>query len=149
TSYSIQMAAFTTDASGNRIYGPRSNIIHATTTQVERPVRIGQIRYTVVGRRTSVFIVFDEGHDGTGKPARYAVRISPSPIDWGSTPSVTQGSCSTPLQGVQIDRELGCSIEGLTPNTTYQVQLVTYRGTLNQDAVFSELSSIATFTTAP
>src|SRR5207245_11176601 len=51
-----------------------------------------------------VTLSFTEVNDGSGRPATYDVRyVSGSTLSWGgSTPSVTRGTCATPLTGTTI-----------------------------------------------
>ncbi|MFL5637769.1 MAG: Ig-like domain-containing protein [Gemmatimonadaceae bacterium] len=94
-----------------------------------------------------VTLSFTQVDDGTGQPAKYDVRYAPTPISWGSAASVTNGSCAVPLGGTAIGSSLVCKILGLTPSTTYDFQLVAFRGTLNFNATFGTLSNVATGTT--
>ena len=97
---------------------------------------------------TSVTLAFTEVDDGTGQPASYFVRYVESPMgSWGHASDVSQGSCQVPMAGTEIGAWRSCTVEGLAPSTTYDFQLVAFRGTLNQDAVFGELSNIVTATT--
>lgn len=95
----------------------------------------------------SAMLTFAQVSDGTGAPAKYSVRYSSNGSLWGGAPEVTQGSCSTPLQGTGTSGTLTCSVNGLTASTSYQFQLVVYRGTPNVDAVFGGLSNVASATT--
>jgi hypothetical protein len=63
--------------------------------------------------------------------------------------SVARGTCATPLAGSTIGVRRTCTVLGLRSGTTYQFQLVAFRGTLTVDAVFGGLSNIAQATTAP
>jgi uncharacterized protein YjdB len=96
---------------------------------------------------TVVTLSFTEVDDGTGQPASYDVRFGPAPISWGGSPSVTRGTCATPLAGSAIDARRTCTVLGLQLGTTYEYQLVAFRGTLTVDAVFGGLSNIARATT--
>jgi len=91
----------------------------------------------------SVTLAFTEVDDGTGRSARYDFRYSVAPISWGSALPVTRGSCATPVPGTRIGAHRSCTVVGLTPGTSYQFQIVAFRGTLNRDAVFGELSNVA------
>jgi hypothetical protein len=90
----------------------------------------------------SVALAFTEVDDGTGRSASYDFRYSVAPISWGSALVVTQGSCATPVTGTTIGAHHRCTVLGLTPGTSYQFQGVAFRGTLNGDAVFGELSNV-------
>src|SRR5437870_5688576 len=99
---------------------------------------------------TGATLAFTEVSDGTGLPASYDVRFGVAPISWGgSLPSVTRGTCATPLAGSAIGALRTCTVFGLQPGTTYGFQLVAFRGTLSVNAVFGGLSNIAQATTAP
>jgi len=96
-----------------------------------------------VGRDTgAVKLSFTEVDDGTGLPAQYDFRYAVAPLSWGSALSVSQGSCATPVSGTTIGAHQACTIFGLTSGTRYQFQVVAFRGTLNQAAVFGDLSNV-------
>jgi len=97
---------------------------------------------------TSVTLVFTEVDDGTGQPAKYDIRWAVDPISWTSASSVTNGSCRTPVAGTTIGARRSCRVLGLQPSTAYQFQMVAFRGTLDVDAVFGDLSNIASGTTS-
>lgn len=96
----------------------------------------------------SVTLSFTEVSDGAGSPASYDIRFAVAPISWGSAEQVDQGTCSLPVVGSSIGTQRTCTVEGLAPSTDYQFQLVAFRGTLNVDAVFGQLSNVAAATTA-
>src|SRR5262249_33089777 len=94
----------------------------------------------------SVTLSFTEVDDGTGAPANYDVRLASPEIDWGSADHVTEGACSFILYGVQIGQTRYCTVEGLTPGTQYQFQMVSFHGT-GPGGPFGALSNIVTITT--
>ena len=96
---------------------------------------------------TSATLTFTEVNDGTGRPASYDVRYAVAPISWGAAQSVTRGTCTTPVAGSAIGAQRSCSVLGLSAGVSYQFQLVAFRGTLNQNAVFGALSNVASGTT--
>ena len=96
---------------------------------------------------TSVTLSFTEVNDGTGLPASYNIRFAPGTLSWGSATDVTRGTCAVPLLGTAIGAKRTCTVNGLSAATAYQLQLVTYRGTLNVNAVFGGLSNVASGTT--
>src|SRR5262249_24071361 len=69
-------------------------------------------------------------------------RFAPNTIAWGSAGEVTKGTCATPIAGSTVGQRRTCTVTGLSDNSTYQFQLVAYRGTLNVNAVFGGLSNI-------
>jgi uncharacterized protein YjdB len=98
---------------------------------------------------SAITLSFTEVNDGTGQPASYDVRFGVAPIAWGGLPSVTRGTCAAPLAGSTIGARRTCTVLGLQLGTTYEFQLVAFRGTLQVDAVFGALSNIARATTPP
>ncbi len=98
----------------------------------------------------AVTLGFTEVDDGTGHAATYQMRYALNPIDggWGSATVVTRGTCSAPLAGTTIGAHRSCTVQGLAAGTTYDFQMVAYRGTIDQDATFGELSNVATGTTS-
>jgi fibronectin type III domain protein len=117
-----------------------------TTRAISAPGTVTDVRVVSV-TSNSVTLGFTEVDDGTGQPAKYDVRYAVAPISWGSAPKVTQGTCSTPVLGRAIGTPRTCTVLGLAPSTTYEFQLVAYRGTLDQDAAFGGLSNVVQGTT--
>src|SRR5436305_1992549 len=64
-------------------------------------------------------------------------------MPWGGTPSVSRGTCATPVAGTSVGAKRTCTVRGLSAGTTYSFELVAYRGTLNVNAVFGGLSNAA------
>src|ERR1035437_6975966 len=91
----------------------------------------------------SVTLTFTEVNDGTGVPAKYDIRFAPGTISWGSAASVRSGTCASPMSGTSIGTTRQCTVTGLTAGTAYQFQLVSFRGTLNLNAIFGGLSNVA------
>jgi uncharacterized protein YjdB len=120
-----------------------------TVTTATAPTNPGTVTGLSVASRTdrSVTLSFTEVGDGAGLPASYDVRFMAAPLTWGQATSVTQGTCRTPLAGTAIGAQRSCTVEGLAASTSYQFQLVAFRGTLNVNAVFGSLSNVASGTT--
>jgi len=95
-----------------------------------------------------VTLSFTEVNDGTGLPASYDIRYAAGSISWPAAQSVTQGTCTTPVAGTAIGATRTCIVLGLAPSTSYQLQLVAFRGTMNVNAVYGGLSNVASKTTA-
>jgi len=108
---------------------------------------VSDLRVTSV-TNNSATLAFTEVNDGAGQPAKYDVRFAMTPISWGLASSVTQGTCSTPVTGTSIGATHICTVLGLSASTSYDFQLVAFRGTLNVDAVFGGLSNTAQASTA-
>src|SRR5688572_22988694 len=126
-------------AMGDRTVGPGQPEFSLATS---RPATVADLRVTA-RTDTSLSLAFTAVDDGTGLPASYDVRVAAAPISWGGASSVARGSCTTPVSGAAIDSTVRCTVLGLRPATAYEAQLVPFRGTLNLNAVFGELSSIA------
>ncbi|MCL4213158.1 MAG: Ig-like domain-containing protein [Gemmatimonadales bacterium] len=97
---------------------------------------------------SSVTLRFTEVNDGTGAAANYELRVGSPTISWGSATAVTGGSCPSPMTGTAIGAVRTCTVTGRSPSTTYQFQLVPFRGTLGAGAVFGALSNVVSATTA-
>ena len=144
TAYSYAVSAY--DAAGNN--SSQSSSVSATTLAASLPApgTVSNLSASAANS-TSVTLSFTQVNDGNGQPAKYDVRYATPTISWGSAQSVTNGTCSTPLVGTQIGTTMVCAVNGLTPSTQYQFQLVSYRGTLNAGAVFGGLSNVVSATT--
>jgi len=99
---------------------------------------------------SSMTLGFTEVSDGMARPASYDVRYAAgNTLIWGpNATSVSQGTCATPLAGRSSGARRTCTVEGLAAGTTYSFELVAFRGTLKVNAVFGELSNVATGATA-
>ncbi len=98
---------------------------------------------------TSATIQFTQVPDGQGGAAGYDIRAGVPPTNFVASPSVTRGSCATPVTGTGPTGTFTCTILGLTPATTYNVQLIAFRGTFNVNPVFGALSNVAVALTVP
>ncbi len=109
----------------------------------------GAVANLAVGAKTdtSVTLAFTEVNDGAGKPASYDARYAAGTISWGSASEVSRGSCATPVAGTAVGAPRTCTVLGLKAGTSYQFQVVAFRGTLNVNAVFGALSNVASGTT--
>jgi hypothetical protein len=85
---------------------------------------------------TSLLVTYPLVPDGLGGTANVDIRYGPATAGWGSMSSVFP--CASP-----------CVIRGLTPNTSYIVQAVAFRGVMNTGNVFGPLSMVVPFTTPP
>ena len=115
-------------------------------TAAVKPGTVTDLTAAVTGS-TSVTLSFTQVDDGTGQPAKYNVRYAVAPISWGSATSTTNGTCATPVAGTATGSQLTCTVLGLTPATNYGFQLVAFRGTMNMNAVYGNLSNTVSATT--
>ena len=98
---------------------------------------------------SSAAITFTAVSDGTGQPASYDLRYTAGSISWGSANSVSAGSCKAPITGAAVGSTVHCTVLGLAPSTSYQFQVVAFRGSLNTgSAVFGSLSNVASAATS-
>ena len=135
------VGSVTITAKSEDVQGTASVSVIATT-----PERVTDL---IVSGVTDTFatLTFTQVDDGTGLPASYFVRYAEAPLSWTSAHDVKQGSCKVPLGGTTIGTKRSCKVMGLQPGTTYEFQLAAFRGSLNVDAVFGELSNVARRTT--
>ena len=150
TTYAFQLVPFRGTLNQNAVFGPLSNVISTTTpagasSAPAAPGTVHDLGVTQTGA-ASATLSFTEVDDGTGHAARYDVRYAATPIGWGwgSATVVTQGTCRTPVAGTAIGTRRTCTVDGLSPATSYDFQMVAYRGTLNAGATFGGLSNVAT-----
>jgi hypothetical protein len=73
---------------------------------------------------TTLTLRWTEVSDGRGSPASYVVRYSVPPLDWRSSGTV---GCESTMEGTSIGAERSCTIRGLSADTDYEVQVVSYR----------------------
>jgi hypothetical protein len=148
TTYDFQLVAYRGTPGQDAVFGGMSNVATATTaTTAGPPGTVTDLAVVQVGS-SSATLMFTEVDDGTGQAATYQMRYATSPIGWGwgSATVVTQGTCSAPLAGTAIGAQRRCTVDGLSSGTTYDFQMVAYRGAFDQ-AVFGQLSNVATGTT--
>jgi hypothetical protein len=101
----------------------------------------------VATTEASATLSFTQVGDGLGHPAQYDVRYSLGPMSWGSGTSATIGTCAAPVSGTAVGQTLSCVVLGLSPSTSYNFQMVAFRGTLSGGAVFGGLSNVAATST--
>jgi len=154
TAYDFELVSYRGTLMVNAVFGPLSNVASGTARTPVVPVTPtapGTVTDLKVAGATDTVITlsFTEVTDGSGKPASYDVRyVAGSTLTWGaSVPSVSHGTCATPVAGTVIGAARACVVSGLTAGTTYSFEVVAYRGTLKVDAVFGALSNIATSST--
>jgi len=119
---------------------------HSTTIVAGPPAAVTNLAVQSTTDNTAT-LSFTQVEDGMGQPAKYDVRFAPAPISWASAASVASGTCATPLNGSAIGASLACTVQGLSPATEYNFQVVAYRGTLSSQAVIGQVSNVADGTT--
>ena len=119
----------------------------STGTTIAPPESVSDLSVTAT-TDASVTLSFTQVDDGLGQPANYDVRYAAAPMSWGSAASTANGTCSTPIAGTAVGGNLSCTVLGLSPATSYDFQLIAFRGTLNADAVFGGRSNLVAAATA-
>ena len=95
----------------------------------------------------SATLSFTQVNDGLGQPAHYDVRYSLGPMSWGSATSAAVGTCAAPVSGTAVGRTLSCVVLGLSPSTSYNFQIVAFRGTQDGKTMLGGLSNIVAAST--
>lgn len=109
---------------------------------VGEPGAVTDLAVTAAGRDW-VELRFTERDDGTGQPADYDLRFATGTIQWDSALGVSQGTCSTPVEGNAVGVARLCRAEGLDACRDHELQLKAFRGNVNQGAVYGPLSNVA------
>jgi hypothetical protein len=146
TTYEFQVAAYRSTLGLVETFGDPSNVAQAATSE-PRPGTVTDLSVIEV-TGNSATLAFTEVDNGEGQPAQYFVRYAQAPIEWDTAPDVTEGTCTPPVVGTEVGAQLTCTVLGLAPGTTYEFQVLAYRGTIDQDAVFGDVSNVAQGTTA-
>ena len=125
--------------------------VRISMPKVPRPAMVTSIK-PMSAKSTSVTLNFNHAEDGTGHDASYTMRYAPTPMGsgWGSATPVTQGTCAILSPPIQAHSS-SCSVEGLSPGTSYDFQMVAYREDSSGTVVYGQLSPVITVstTTAP
>jgi len=103
---------------------------------------------------SALVLTWTEVSSGSTAIPRYVVRYDSVTIDpflWSAKADVVTGDCAAPIVSTRAagGRPRACILSGLVPRHGYDVQMVSYTGTLNTaGVVFGPLSNIAHATTA-
>lgn len=116
TSYDFQLMSFRYQ--DRRWVGAEySNIATGTTY----PLSVDDLE--VVGATASTLTLrWTQVQDGRGEPAFYRVRFG-SPLDVWKEGTI---GCDREIRGTEIGAEMTCTVEGLDPGTSYELQLYSY-----------------------
>jgi len=155
--YDFQLVPYSGTLNQNAVFGPLSNIASTTTATSETAIGPVQFMGTLPGQatnpRTEMIVKFGAPtQPSSGQPLRYDVRFKQGTMSWGSAASASQGTCAdlaAPYPNLDASNAVYCVVAGLSPGSSYEFQLVPYRGTLNKDAVFGPLSPVVQGTTNP
>jgi hypothetical protein len=142
----VRAGTTTITATMNGVRGQATATVTGGTQTVTNPGAVTDLAVATIADTTAT-ISFTQVNDGTGLPANYELRYAIAPISWGAATSVVHGTCTTPIAGTAIGMKLSCTVNGLSPSTAYNFQIVAFRGTLNVNAVFGAISASAAGTT--
>jgi hypothetical protein len=140
----VAPGAVTISATSEGVQGTAT--VSVTSALPTNPGTVSDLAVSAVSD-TSVTLTFTEVSGGAGLVASYAIRLAVAPLSWGAAADVTRGSCQVPMVGATIGAKRSCTVVGLAAGTSYQFQVVAFRGTLNVGAVFGGLSNVASATT--
>src|SRR5256884_5769399 len=121
TAYDFELVSYRGTLMVNAVFGLLSNVASATarTPVTTAPGTVTDLK--VAGATDTVITLsFTEVTDGSGKPASYDVRyVAGSTLTWGaSVPSVSHGTCATPVAATVIGAARACVRPGLHARTT-------------------------------
>jgi len=114
------------------------------------PSQVTTLRVSAVTDTTAILTWTEVSSNGSGI-ARYVVHYgSAASYSWIASPDVTAGGCAAPVYGSTGGggRTRSCVLGGLTSNTYYSFQVVSYTGVLNSTAIFGPLSNVVSAATA-
>jgi uncharacterized protein YjdB len=111
----------------------------------------GAVSDLTVGETTDVsaLLSFTQVDNAMGQPAQYDVRYAVGSMSWGSGTSVASGTCAAPIAGTGVGSTFSCTVLALLPSTSYNFQVVAFRGDMTRNAVFGALSNVAAGSTRP
>lgn len=131
---------------GDSSAGPRDEDNETAESRLMRPGTVGNLSVESTGART-VTLSFTEVSDGLSlsRPASYEVRYRATPMrnNWNSATVVRNGTCAAPVTGTQVGRSRSCTVEGLSPSSSYDFQLVAFRRQGNT-TTYGQLSNVTT-----
>lgn len=127
------------------VSGVRGARFIAVIAPAQRPGGVTDLATAAV-TGNSVRLRWTQVSDGTGAPARYALRLGTPSISWGAA-----GETDVRLQGTQVGSPIEYTWTGLAAGTSYGFQVVAYREGSGGAGIYGVLSNIvsATTTAAP
>jgi|GEM_PF-2046111 len=128
-------------ATAGAAVGSQQVTVTATSSTPQNPGTVTDLT-VIAATDSSLTLRWTEVDDGTGNPAKYAIRYGSPTISWGAAYATEITVAGTGVGAVKEH-----TWNGLTSGTDHQFQTVAYRGTLNVDAVFGAASNTASGTT--
>ena len=138
TSYDVQLMSYR-EVNGAWVNTELSNV--ATVKVLPNADRVTDLAVSSA-TASSLTVRWTEVSDGVGAPASYAVRFAQAPFVW----STATAACGSSLAGTSIGAQRSCTIQGLSADNTYSVQVMSYRagGTGTDGASMSNVASGST-----
>jgi len=140
TQYEVQLMSYRLE-DGSWRGAVHSNVAGGRTRALAALQSVGDLHVTATTESTAT-VEWTQVDDGAGGPGVYELKYASPPIDW---PSALEG-CDGAMPGDEVGRTMSCTVSGLSAETTYDLQLSTYRiedGT----PVADRLSNVASATT--
>jgi hypothetical protein len=122
TAYDVQLVSFRIEG-GGLVSVIKSNVASGKTLATDAPARVDDLAIASQITATSMTLSWTQVDDGTGRPAWYRLKYAEPPMAWGEA---TIG-CDRTMVGDAIGETMSCTIEGLDPGTTYDVQVKSFR----------------------
>ena len=147
TEYDLQVMAYRLEE-GAVVADRLSNVARGRTDPAPEPpppstpsTSVQDLRVTGTSATTAT-VEWTQVDDGTGSPASYRLKYALPPIEYASATI----ACDRTIGGTQIGATMSCTAAGLTPGTTYDLQLMSYRTVdgVWQDAQYSNVATAAT-----
>jgi hypothetical protein len=106
--------------SGDAIIGPRVDA-SPTTAALPRADSVADLHAASI-TDSSVTVTWTQVDDGAGGAASYLLKFSLPPLDWSQATT----ACESP--GDSVGAEASCTVAGLAAESTYDFQVMSYRG---------------------
>jgi hypothetical protein len=118
-SYDVQLISYRT-VDGVWVDTELSNV--ATGRVLRNAERVTDLSVSAV-TDSSLTVRWTEVGDGEGGVATYGVRYNEPPLDWGTATPI----CGSTLSGTSVGAQRTCTIQGLSADSDYAIQVMSYR----------------------
>ena len=129
--------AATITASSGDVYGSAS----VSVASPSKPETVTDLSVAAV-TAGAITLSWTQVDDGSGNPARYALRFGEPPLVWE-----TAASTEVSIDGTAIGSPMDYTFTDLSPATAYEFRVVAYRGTIGVDAELGAVSDVASAST--
>jgi hypothetical protein len=128
THYNFQLMSFRS-YEGIWVGSVRSNVAAATTESAGSTTGVSEPAPTVVddlevteATSSTLTVRWTQVDDGRGEPAWYRLRYGSPLVEWKDGAI----GCDRTIAGTDIGAQMTCTVEGLEPDTSYELQLYSY-----------------------